>query len=133
MAHIAGAFAVAKGAMQFKAVLDTLRTVTPLVGEARKWYESRGKNRVTKQPVDTTAVPDFQSLKAAVDGVRERLEQIETDDDSQAEIISGIVEQTEALAQGVQILARRVTLLVVLSGGALILGGLAVGLYITSQ
>ena len=99
--------AAVKGVLSLKAATDTLKTVTPLVSEARKWYEAREKSR-------PTALAD-SSTDAQIAQLKERLEQIEADGDRHAEAISALAAQTEALSEGLQIIARRVTAMLIVS------------------
>ena len=106
-----------KGVFQLKAALDGIKAVTPLVIEVRKFLESREKRRTTgasASDIDSGGVPITDQLNK----IRGRLEHVETDTDKQAEVIAAIAAQTEALSQGVQVLAGRVTALLVVTAAA---------------
>ena len=106
-----------KGVFRLKAALDGIKAVTPLDIEVRKFLESREKRRTTgasASDIDSGGVPITDQLNK----IRGRLEHVETDTDKQAEVIAAIAAQTEALSQGVQVLAGRVTALLVVTAAA---------------
>ena len=116
-----------KGVFQLKAALDGIKAVTPLVIEVRKFLESREKRRTTgasASDIDSGGVPITDQLNK----IRGRLEHVETDTDKQAEAIAAIAAQTEALSQVVQVLAGRVTALLVVTAavGAAVIVALGV-------
>jgi hypothetical protein len=101
-------FTVSLGAIPWKVILTTM---PPIVSEARKLYEVISKDRNTKNSSPTVGVTNLPEVSSTLSDLRLKVEEMEAHDAKQAELISQIAHQGEALSQGLQIVAGRMTAL----------------------
>ena len=122
----------AKGVLGFKNVMDTLKVATPLVSEARKWLETRQKGQREPSGPKPTGDGNISSLTRDVRELQVRLDQATEDRDQQAALISGIVTQVEALSAGLQLVARRMTALLITAAAAILVAVFTLGVTVLS-
>jgi hypothetical protein len=115
-------FTIALGAIPWKMILTT---TPPIVSEARKLYEVISKDRSTKNSSPTVGVTNLSEVSKTLSELRLRVEEMEAHDAKQAELISQIAHQGEALSQGLKILASRMTILIWMAASAIIVAVIA--------
>jgi hypothetical protein len=115
-------FTVALGAIPSKVILTT---TPPIVSEARKLYEVISKDRNTRNSSPTVGVTKLSEVSSTLSDLRLKVEEMEAHDAKQAELISQIARQGEALSQGLQIVAGRMTTLLWIAASATIIAVIA--------
>ena len=112
--------AVLKGAAQLGPLLETLRkNVVPLVREARQAYETF-LNRRKGEGSAKSSTADTRGLSQDLTDVRSRLAELEQHGTKQADLVAQMATQLEAVSQGLQLVAGRMTALVVISAVAIV-------------
>ena len=96
-----------------------------IVSSATKLYDTLRKRRTTASA--STKAPDSPpSITVTVDEIKSRVESLEQNETTQAELISQIAAQGEALSHGLQVVSARQTLLLWVSGTALVAASIAI-------
>ena len=103
--------------------LDILiRTAPRIAKEAREWYKDLRERKAALDDAAPTATSDSVSdLSAPVEGIQSKLESLEADQARHAELISEMATQQESLSRGIQSVSTRLTILLWVSGSALVL------------
>ncbi|MFH1560093.1 MAG: hypothetical protein ABID84_01600 [Chloroflexota bacterium] len=104
-----------------------ITTSLQVANSARQWYETLSKKRAQKgsvPPIKESAT--LASLSTAVQQAITRLEETESDVAEQAQIVSQMATQEEALSRGLQAVSARLTVLLWVSASALLVGLIAI-------
>ena len=104
-----------------------LTTAPAAVDSARLLYNGLKRRREGRASPSPTEEPDSHpQITKTIRQMRSRIDQLEVDSTRRAELISQLASQEEALARGLQAISARLTLLVWVSGAALVLATAAV-------
>ena len=101
---------------------DLIKTSLSIADTARKWYETLNRRKAQKgsaPPITESAT--LSSLSTAVQQAITRLEETEADVAEQAQIVSQMAAQEEAMSRGFQALSARVTVLMWISASGLLI------------
>ena len=96
-----------------------------IAGEARKIFETVSKRRSTARASATADSANMTSVSQALDQLRSMVEELESHDVEQAELITQIATQGEALSRALQIIAGRVNALLWIAATAILVATIA--------
>ena len=113
---------VALGAIPWPLIL---RTTPQIVGEARKLYEVVSKSRSTAKSSPRVQIDDLPEVSESLNELRLRIEEMEAHDAKQAELISQMAAQAEALSRGLQTVSSRTAVLLWIATGATLVAVIA--------
>ncbi len=102
-----------------------LNQAPKIVGEARKLIETVSKRGSTARTSATADSPNMTSVSQDLDRLRSMVEELESHDVEQAELITQIATQGEALSRGLQIIAGRVNALLWIAATAILVAVIA--------
>ena len=102
-----------------------LNQAPKIVGETRKLIETVSKRRSTAGAFATADSANMTSGSQALNQVRSMVEELESHDIEQAELITQIATQEEALSRGLQIIAGRVIALLWIAATAILVAVIA--------
>ena len=111
-------FAVALSAVNWTSIL---KSAPDIVSEARRLYEAVTKNRSASKAGHTADSGSMSAVLLALSEMRSTVEELEDRDVKQAEVISQIAAQGEALSRGLQIVSGRMTALLWVIASAMII------------
>jgi hypothetical protein len=105
---------------------ELITTSLKIADSARRWYDTLSRRKSQQGSISPVAEPEtLASLSTAVQQTITRLEETESDLAEQAQLISRMATQEEALSRGLQAISTRLTMLLWVSWGALLLGSIA--------
>lgn len=102
-----------------------LNQAPKIVGEARKLIETVSETGSAARTSATADSANMTSVSQALDQLRSMVEELESHDVKQAELITQIATQGEALSRGLQIIGGRVNALLWIAATAILVAAIA--------
>ena len=105
---------------------EVIKAAPMLVAPARRLYESLRKRDDSAAGKATSEPDSLSAFSAAFDEMRSSLDALEASETTQAKLISQMAAQGEALSRGLRAVSARQTMLMWLSGAALVIAPIGI-------
>lgn len=105
---------------------DIIIAAPSVVEAARRLYDTARRRTNHPEPRPAASSDDLLAVSNRVNEIQARLREIEAADERQAELITCIAEQTEALSQGLTVISARMARVLWVAVGAIVVALVAV-------
>jgi predicted neutral ceramidase superfamily lipid hydrolase len=104
-----------------------LREAPKMVREARQLYETIGRRRAATKSSPRINTDDPGEVSEVINELRARIDEMEANNARQVELISQLASQGEALSEALETIAQRMSALVWITIGAIVVAAIALG------